>query len=505
MIRLCLFAALLLLQAPSFASGNDKVMEYLDQLVTLRTNSQKEYETAEVKFVSGAADLKKAILPDLQKQLDQAFENNDVDSAILLKARLDAFNNYQPSIFFNWKNIKKDSPEYASEDFFNQLQVLRGVTADELLGIRSDFSKKANQFRDELIAELKAEVADAMSKRDLDGAIELRELIRSVKIPSLFLAFSDAAEIESDAVIQKFHEDDVNSVTFSPDGKFIVSASDDNTVVIWDAITGKKKFVRQTELDRMSSAAFSPDGLYIVCVANKWGEGNLSVWNRKTRKREHFGRYGGQVTSVAFSPDGKNIVSGCEDFYVRQHDARVMDSEAGHPRFRLNTRGFVASVAYSPDGKSIAATMSSFTYPQNHYLKILDAKTGNIKHTFKVLWGIKSISYSPDGDNILGIAGSRANVWDVNTGKEKFQLRALNGLRRVNSVSYSPDGKSILSGSDNRYIDIWDAQTGKLELTLKAKSTVKSVAYSPSGNTIVCGGGASGEVTIYTLKSDLSR
>ena len=100
---------------------------------------------------------------------------------------------------------------------------------------------------------------------------------------------------------------------------------------------------------------------------------------------------------------------------------------------------------------------------------------------------VYSVAYSPDGTKF--ISGSRdktIKIWDANTGQ---CLKTLEGhTNSVRSVAYSPDGTKFISGSYDYTIKIWDANTGECLETLEGHSgSVKSVSYSPDGKNIISG------------------
>ncbi|KAG4427767.1 hypothetical protein IFR05_016752, partial [Cadophora sp. M221] len=190
----------------------------------------------------------------------------------------------------------------------------------------------------------------------------------------------------------------------------------------------------------------------------------------------------GDVNSVAFSSDGKQIVSGSEDTTVRRWDAAT--GQQLLPALEGHTRN-VSSVAFSPDGKQIVSGSGDTT------IRRWDAATG--QQLLPALEGhtsyVSSVAFSPNGKQIVSGSGdTTVRRWDAATGQQL--LPALEGhTRNVSSVAFSPDGKQIVSGSWDTTIRRWDAATGQQLLTALEGHTsyVSSVAFSPDGKQIVSG------------------
>jgi WD40 repeat protein len=161
------------------------------------------------------------------------------------------------------------------------------------------------------------------------------------------------------------------------------------------------------------------------------------------------------VTSVAYSPDGKQIVSGSRDRTVRVWDTETGEVVAGP--FEGHTKA-VISVAYSPDGKQIVSCS------EDQMVRVWDAKTGEVVagpfegHTNAVM----SVAYSPDGKQIASASWDQTvRVWDSETGD--VAAGPFEGhTNAIWSVAYSPDGKRIASGSRDRTVRVWDAETHEL-------------------------------------------
>ncbi|KAF7333241.1 WD40 repeat-like protein [Mycena sanguinolenta] len=148
------------------------------------------------------------------------------------------------------------------------------------------------------------------------------------------------------------HTDWVNSVAFSPDGRHIVSGSDDKTIRIWNAATGEAVGTPlEGHTGSVRSVAFSPDGRQIVSGS---GDKTIRIWNAATGEAVGTPLEGHTdwVNSVAFSPDGRHIVSGSGDKTIRIWNAAT--GEAVGTPLEGHT-DWVSSVAFSPDGRQIVS------------------------------------------------------------------------------------------------------------------------------------------------------
>jgi WD40 repeat protein len=229
--------------------------------------------------------------------------------------------------------------------------------------------------------------------------------------------------------------------------------------------------------DKLTSLAFSPDGKRLV-TGSQSREGIAQVWDATTGQQILTLRgHTDYVKDVAFSPDGKRIVTGSFDGI-----AKVWDSTTGREivTLRGHTRT-VSSVAFSPDGKQILTSSYDKT------ARVWDATTGREIRRLKHDDMINSVAFSPDGKRIA-MAAEYTGILDAATGREIRRLRGHSGTPV--SAAFSPDGKRIVTGSYDRTASIWDSTTGREIVTLKGHTgVVNSVAFSPNGQQIVTGSG----------------
>jgi WD40 repeat protein len=133
-------------------------------------------------------------------------------------------------------------------------------------------------------------------------------------------------------------------------------------------------------------------------------------------------------------------------------------------------------VAFSPDGKQVVSSSSDRT------IRLWDAATGAALQTLEGHTDyISSVAFSPDGKQVVSGSDDRTvQLWDAATGAA---LRTLEGhTSYITSVAFSPDGKQVVSGSGDQTVRLWDAATGAALQTLKGyTSSVTSVAFLPDG------------------------
>jgi WD40 repeat protein len=226
----------------------------------------------------------------------------------------------------------------------------------------------------------------------------------------------------------------------------------------------------------VSSVAYSPDGRCLVSGA--WDK-TVAVWDAETGQRLFvLTGHQGDVSSVAFSPDGRRIASGAYD-----HTVRVWDAQTGQRLLVLTGHhGDVSSVAFSPDGRRIASGAWDKT------VAVWDAQAGQ---RLCELTGhhdeVSSVAYSPDGRCLVSGAWDKTvAVWDAETGQRLLVLTGHHG--DVSSVAFSPDGRRLASGAYDHTVRVWDAQTGQRLLVLTGHhGGVNSVAFSPDGRCLVSG------------------
>ncbi len=284
------------------------------------------------------------------------------------------------------------------------------------------------------------------------------------------------------------HRDNVWNVSFSPDGKTIASASGDGTIKIWNLANGKEIRTLTGYKGAVRAVSFAPDGL---TIASSGSDGTVKLWNLADGRAgtgalplRTFAGHRGWATNVTFSPDGLAIASSGSDRTVKlwnPADGTEIATLTGHTNA-------VRSVSFSNDGKTLASP------GEDGLVKLWDVQNLTLLTTLqahsKEVWMVK---FSPPDSNSPTLATASEDgtvkLWNLSRlgDIESQTLKGHSG--RVAGLSFSPDGRTLATAGTDRTVRLWHLAGIEPKVLESHRSHVFSAVFSPDGKTIASGSG----------------
>lgn len=287
------------------------------------------------------------------------------------------------------------------------------------------------------------------------------------------------------------HTKAVNCATYSHDGKYIVSGSSDNKIMVWDAQTGNLALgPLEMHTHAVHCVAFSLNGRQIASGSL---DNTIIVWDAVTGKVDAgpFKGHTEPIGSVSFSPDGQQIASGSWDDTIRVWDAQTGDLLIGPLTGHTND---INSIVFSMDGKILVSGSDDKT------VRVWIAESGQAIHG--PLMGhtnsINFVAISSCGERIVSAEwNGDVCVWDIDTGAlvcgpSKWHMEGTSAVvftpSGTSHCAVSPDGKWIAGRKHQDWatVGIWNLKTGWLVATYSNHTeTVYSVCFSPDSKQIL--------------------
>ncbi len=294
----------------------------------------------------------------------------------------------------------------------------------------------------------------------------------------------------------KGHRSAAWSVAFSPDGKTLVSGGGyfgdaqgptHGEIKLWDPVTGKERHAIPGLANMVDEVCFSPDGKYLASGGRM---GPLILWDWKAEGGpRRLWETANNVFKIAFSPDSRRLA------WSSRNAVRLIDLP---PRQEGNaTRGHtgpVHFVAFTPDGKSVVSVGET--------VRVWDAATGAEQRAAKsYLHDCYAAALSSDGKTLVTSSDDGIMRWDLAT--LKMLRRFATAQDHATTLALSPDGKTMAAAvlrriefvnkqgqgmvthSGGKDIHLWDVASGEETGKIAEETQIANVAYSPSGSRLV--------------------
>ncbi|KAG2365169.1 hypothetical protein BDR07DRAFT_1354004 [Suillus spraguei] len=274
------------------------------------------------------------------------------------------------------------------------------------------------------------------------------------------------------------HDDRVNTVAVFPDQRRMVTASDDNTLRLWDLKTGDMLKKMEGHSDCVRDLAVSRDG-QLIASGDEDGVGVI-IWHGETGESltQPIEAHSDWILSLNFSPDGKVLASGSGDQTIKLWNTKTWQQE-GDPIWCANDVNYMR---YSPSGELLAiATNDSIQIYNSGTRERVASFECHTEYNFSLAW-------APDGTRLL-ISGSDPTIreWDTSTWQQvgdPWQGHS----KSINAIAFNPAGTLVASASYDNHVRLWQLSDRRTVATFKHSSEATCVTFSVDGKRILSGG-----------------
>jgi WD40 repeat protein len=320
------------------------------------------------------------------------------------------------------------------------------------------------------------------------------ELDTQLQVPKRleFLRVRHVATRVSPALLRDLagHIHGVTACVVTPDGRHIVSASYDETLKVWELVSGRVVATLQGHTNGVTACTVTPDGRHVVSASI---DNMLKVWELESgREVATIEGHPRAVTACVVTPDGRHVISASWDETLKVW-------ELGTGRSVVTLQGHIKRVnacAVTPDGRHVVSASADQT------LKVWELASGCAVATLEGHTDVvNACTVTPDSRCLISASDDQTlKVWELASGREMMTLEGHTDV--VNACTVTPDGRRVVSASRDRTLKVWELASGRVVATLEGHTrAVTACPVTPDGHYMVS---ASNDATlkIWELKSE---
>jgi WD40 repeat protein len=290
--------------------------------------------------------------------------------------------------------------------------------------------------------------------------------------------------ISSGTVDQQYvgHNHTITSLAFSPDGNYLLSGSYDHTAILWKVNTCERVQIFKSKVLPVSTARYFDNYSKIVTT----NRDKVALWNLQTGMPEII--YNGQKANhdAIITPDCRLLITDTYDM----HKVFAWDLTQNKTVFSTSHKFNIKGFALSPDGKQLVIGSNSFDdYKYRYNIWNIDANITRSGKSIIVPNSSDIISYSPTGDFIV-VSDNYGTSYSYNPKNGEMINEYKKHSKFISTNDISSDGKLLATAGGDGIIKIWNTNTGDALLTIDGhnKKIIDEIKFNPQGSLLASTG-----------------
>ena len=295
----------------------------------------------------------------------------------------------------------------------------------------------------------------------------LRFTLPTAALLFCFVQFANAQEVVTEPEIElRGHTQEIEALTYSPDGKVLVSGGWDNTLKVWDAETGNLLNDFKAHDGSVRCMAFSRDSKMLITGSR---DNSIKIWDTAWNVKYSLFGHVNTINCVLIDPSLRYAYSGGADALLKVWDLK----KKGESRTLKKFARPINSVVVSLRGTDVYIATEG---PEIYNITVAGKDKNNfVGHTDEV----NALAYSLNNKYLIsGSSDKTAIIWNLQNGKIVQTLKG--HTWKVTHVAFSIDSKFAITGSTDGTVKMWDVETGNLIASYEAGvNSINAMALSP--------------------------
>jgi WD40 repeat protein len=260
------------------------------------------------------------------------------------------------------------------------------------------------------------------------------------------------------------HDSEVLSVAFSADGRYLATGSDDRAAKIWE-VTSWREITRLQHQAQVSEVIFSPNGKFLATTSM---DSSAWLWETSIGREVFHLKHDGNLTSITFGQEEKYLATASDDGATR-----LLEVTGGREKAHITYPSKVLALAFSANGKYLATGSADNT------ARVFELPSHREVHQWAHDAGVSAVAISRDGKYLATASHDlTARVWETSSGQEIVRIPHEHDIL---FIAFMPDGKYVVTASRDGIAWIWEINNGREVTQIVHDDQVRALAFSHAG------------------------